>query len=141
MNPEAFLIVRKMMNCFDIYVNLFIDFFNEGIKNEFHILIHFETENNSGMNQVILARDCKTKLRLLWDLKDYNIGFSFPVLQYEPNNSTAKEFYPLILEKLQQSKYDVELHSTKASQFPFNIVNNNSWLFRKLSFPLATSIH
>lgn len=65
MNPEAFLIVRKMMNCFDIYVNLFIDFFNEGIKNEFHILIHFETENNSGMNQVILARDCKTKLRLL----------------------------------------------------------------------------
>lgn len=25
----------------------------------------------------------------------------FPVLQYEPNNATAKEFYPLILEKLQ----------------------------------------
>lgn len=33
-----------------------------------------------------------------------SFSFSFAVLQYEPNNATAKEFYPLILEKLNQSK-------------------------------------
>jgi hypothetical protein len=27
------------------------------------------------------------------------------VLQYEPNNATAKEFYPFIVEKLQLSEY------------------------------------
>jgi len=27
------------------------------------------------------------------------------VLQYEPNNATAKEFYPLILEKLRAGKW------------------------------------
>ncbi|CAG9837509.1 unnamed protein product [Diabrotica balteata] len=36
-------------------------------------------------------------------LKDYETALKYCkiILQYEPNNSTAKEFYPLILEKLQ----------------------------------------
>lgn len=31
-----------------------------------------------------------------------NCILNVSVLQYEPNNMTAKEFYPLILEKLHQ---------------------------------------
>lgn len=31
--------------------------------------------------------------------------FLVSVLQYEPNNATAKEFYPFIVEKLHLSKY------------------------------------
>ncbi|KAH0810075.1 hypothetical protein GEV33_012716 [Tenebrio molitor] len=40
-------------------------------------------------------------------MKDYVTALKYCklILQYEPNNATAKEFYPLILEKLQQSKY------------------------------------
>lgn len=29
----------------------------------------------------------------------------FTVLQYEPNHATAKEFYPLILEKIMKGKH------------------------------------
>ncbi|KAF5298607.1 hypothetical protein FQR65_LT09702 [Abscondita terminalis] len=39
-------------------------------------------------------------------LKDYETALKYCklILQYEPNNGTAKEFYPLIVAKLQQSK-------------------------------------
>ncbi|XP_019865760.1 uncharacterized protein LOC109594935 isoform X2 [Aethina tumida] len=42
-------------------------------------------------------------------LKDYVTALKYCklILQYEPNNSTAKEFYPLILEKLQQNAASV----------------------------------
>ncbi|KAJ3621463.1 hypothetical protein MTP99_003593 [Tenebrio molitor] len=38
-------------------------------------------------------------------MKDYVTALKYCklILQYEPNNATAKEFYPLILEKLQQT--------------------------------------
>ncbi|XP_022911966.1 uncharacterized protein [Onthophagus taurus] len=41
-------------------------------------------------------------------LKDYETALKYCklILQYEPNNVTAKEFYPLILEKLQSLKND-----------------------------------
>ncbi|KAK4883158.1 hypothetical protein RN001_006477 [Aquatica leii] len=39
-------------------------------------------------------------------LKDYETALKYCklILQYEPNNGTAREFYPLIIAKLQQSK-------------------------------------
>ncbi|KAJ3641335.1 hypothetical protein Zmor_027847 [Zophobas morio] len=41
-------------------------------------------------------------------LKDYVTALKYCklILQYEPNNATAKEFYPLILEKLKQSNLE-----------------------------------
>ncbi|KAB0802748.1 hypothetical protein PPYR_04934 [Photinus pyralis] len=41
-------------------------------------------------------------------LKDYETALKYCklILQYEPNNGTAKEFYPLIIAKLQQNKYN-----------------------------------
>ncbi|XP_057668983.1 acidic leucine-rich nuclear phosphoprotein 32 family member E isoform X1 [Diorhabda carinulata] len=44
-------------------------------------------------------------------LKDYETALKYCklILQYEPNNSTAKEFYPLIIEKLQMmNKEDID---------------------------------
>lgn len=39
-------------------------------------------------------------LSIVWDML-----FLVSVLQYEPNNATAKEFYPFIVEKLHLSEY------------------------------------
>ncbi|KAI4457619.1 hypothetical protein MML48_7g00012147 [Holotrichia oblita] len=43
-------------------------------------------------------------------LKDYETALKYCklILQYEPNNITAKDFYPLILEKVKQMKTDEE---------------------------------
>jgi hypothetical protein len=43
------------------------------------------------------------------------LRFLISVLQYEPNNATAKEFYPLIVEKLQLSEYCLLCYKSSAS--------------------------
>ncbi|KAF6206281.1 hypothetical protein GE061_017510 [Apolygus lucorum] len=60
-------------------------------------------------------------------LKDYETALKYCkiILQYEPNHVTAKEFYPLIMEKLNQASQDVrnsnsneESASTSSSSSP-----------------------
>uniref|UniRef100_A0A0A9Z976 Glutamate-rich protein 2 n=1 Tax=Lygus hesperus TaxID=30085 RepID=A0A0A9Z976_LYGHE len=58
-------------------------------------------------------------------LKDYETALKYCkiILQYEPNHVTAKEFYPLIMEKLNQASQDVrnsneESVSTSSSSSP-----------------------
>ncbi|KAJ9577355.1 hypothetical protein L9F63_006099, partial [Diploptera punctata] len=50
-------------------------------------------------------------------LKDYEKALKYCklILQYEPNNATAKEFYPLILEKLQLMEEQEESNNSSNS--------------------------
>ncbi|KAJ4450261.1 uncharacterized protein [Periplaneta americana] len=50
-------------------------------------------------------------------LKDYETALKYCklILQYEPNNATAKEFYPLIVEKLQLMEEQEESNSSSNS--------------------------
>ena len=50
-----------------------------------------------------------------------NLFIFVSVLQYEPNNATAKEFYPLILEKLQLSKF-IELSLYKLYLYHIKLI-------------------
>nr|XP_023027569.1 glutamate-rich protein 2 [Leptinotarsa decemlineata] len=67
-------------------------------------------------------------------LKDYVTALKYCklILQYEPNNAAAKEFYPLIIEKLQQNSTDhpapvsfqnkpgmANAFANQGNQFPF----------------------
>ncbi|EEZ97312.1 glutamate-rich protein 2 [Tribolium castaneum] len=65
-------------------------------------------------------------------LKDYVTALKYCklILQYEPNNATAKEFYPLILEKLQQtfttSKTEEENSSSEGDEADEQSEENSS---------------
>ena len=50
--------------------------------------------------------------------------FLVSVLQYEPNNATAKEFYPFIVEKLQLSEYSC----------------NSTWLWQQKYWSLCVCV-
>ncbi|VEN60250.1 unnamed protein product [Callosobruchus maculatus] len=62
-------------------------------------------------------------------LKDYQTALKYCklILQYEPNNATAKEFYPLILEKLRiEANNDNESEEEEASEESSGSGSDNS---------------
>ncbi|CAH2010868.1 unnamed protein product [Acanthoscelides obtectus] len=61
-------------------------------------------------------------------LKDYPTALKYCklILQYEPNNATAKEFYPLILEKIRIEANDNESEEEEASEESSGTGSDNS---------------